>query len=256
MDIKIVTVATNDVLYLKWLKESCLRYGTDLIILGLGTKWNGFITKYQLMLNFLKEQEPDTIICFVDAYDVIMTGNVNELKERFLDLKRTYNFKAIAAIDSAANLISDENPSDINKFKFNLFVLYFNFNPSKPINSGSYMGYSQDLVFILEEMLSYNERDDQICMNRYSNLHTEDIFVDKNKDFFLVNAEDDDPENIETNAFFIHRCGNVPMFNYLRNKGYSITLEEEREISKHLLKSKIKRTEPAFMDFVEKLLNP
>lgn len=256
MDIKIVTVATKDILYLKWLKESCIRYGTELIILGLGTKWNGFITKYQLMLNFLKEQEPNTIICFVDAYDVIMTDNVNKLKERFLNLKRTCDFKVIAAIDVVADLISDKNLSDINRIHLNLCVFYFNFNPEKPINSGTYMGYSQDLILILEEMLSYNERDDQICMNKYSNLHNEDIFVDVKKDFFHANAEDNDPENIETNAFFIHRCGNVPMFNYLRNKGYIITLEEEREISKQLLKSKIKRTGPLCIDFVEKLFNP
>ena len=37
-NIHIVTVATSEEGYMKWLKQSCKRYGTDLIVLGFGKK--------------------------------------------------------------------------------------------------------------------------------------------------------------------------------------------------------------------------
>ena len=39
----IVTVATKPGGYLKWLKQSCKRNGTDLIILGMDQEWKGYI---------------------------------------------------------------------------------------------------------------------------------------------------------------------------------------------------------------------
>ena len=40
--VKLVTVATHSESYFPWLKESCVRYNTNLEILGWGEKWQGY----------------------------------------------------------------------------------------------------------------------------------------------------------------------------------------------------------------------
>ena len=50
--LQIVTVATHKLGYLEQLIESCKRAGTELKILGLGDKWEGFFTKLKLMHDY------------------------------------------------------------------------------------------------------------------------------------------------------------------------------------------------------------
>ena len=60
--LQIVTVATHNLGYLDKLAESCKRAGTDIKILGLGAKWEGFFTKLKLMCEFLTSVDPSAII--------------------------------------------------------------------------------------------------------------------------------------------------------------------------------------------------
>ena len=47
---KLITVATHNDGYFKWLKESCKRYNYDLVILGYNEKWKGFNWRLELMI--------------------------------------------------------------------------------------------------------------------------------------------------------------------------------------------------------------
>ena len=83
MVVNYVCVATEKKLYLPYLQELL----PELVVLGLNTPWRGFITKYKLLQAYLSTAEilDDDLICFIDAYDVLPTkqldafeGNVRE----------------------------------------------------------------------------------------------------------------------------------------------------------------------------------
>ena len=61
IEIKIITVATKPGGYLKWLKESCIRNGTELIVLGMGQEWKGYISKYVLIREYLENLDENII---------------------------------------------------------------------------------------------------------------------------------------------------------------------------------------------------
>lgn len=69
-NIHIITIATKPGGYLKWLEQSCKRNGTNLIILGMGTEWKGYITKCILVKEFLEKIPQDDIVCVIDAYEI------------------------------------------------------------------------------------------------------------------------------------------------------------------------------------------
>ena len=80
---KLITVATHSEAYFPYLKQSCEKNNADLIVLGWGKKWDGYITKLKLVMNYCKSLEDDDIICFVDSFDVIMLRPINELEKAF-----------------------------------------------------------------------------------------------------------------------------------------------------------------------------
>ena len=74
-------------LYLPYLKLLI----PDLVILGMNTKWEGFITKYKLLLAYLNNINnaisDDDIICFIDAYDVLPTKRMNDLEKTYKEFE-------------------------------------------------------------------------------------------------------------------------------------------------------------------------
>lgn len=67
-----VCVATKSKLYFPYLKQLL----PELTVLGMGTKWKGFIMKYELLGEYLKILNNDNdIVCFIDAYDILPTKN-------------------------------------------------------------------------------------------------------------------------------------------------------------------------------------
>ena len=147
--LQIVTVATHKLGYLEQLIESCKRAGTELKILGLGDKWEGFFTKLKLMHDFLSSVEPSTIIVFIDAYDVIMLGNVDELLQRYL----AFNKPIVLGVETKNSW-----------FKWNVEKFYFGTYKEEIINTGGYMGRAG---FLLEMCKNFGDHEnDQIYLNR------------------------------------------------------------------------------------------
>lgn len=251
VEIKIVTVASEEKFYLKWLIESCTRYGTYLIVLGMGCKWEGLIMKYRLMIDFLENEDSNTIICFVDAYDVIMTGNVNHLKLAYMQAIYQTQYKVIVASEfkKANNDISGEIFQNIQNFTFSA-------SDNNSINSGTYIGKVSDLLEILKEMISYEEINDQTAFNIYKSKHPEYVKIDNEREFFNVSHILEDTSSFSyPNSFFLHRPGNNLMINFLRFNGYTITTEEERLLRKDSLKSTIKKLEQYSEEILLKLFS-
>ena len=67
----IFTVCTKDNHHLRRLQASADYFGIDLTILGMGEPYLGNGKKRILVLDFLKQCDPNAIFMYVDAFDVI-----------------------------------------------------------------------------------------------------------------------------------------------------------------------------------------
>jgi len=161
---KFITVATEIKGYLPVLQESFIKHDLKLEILGLNEKWTGFGFKYLKMIEFLKKQNPDEIVVFMDAYDVIFL-NKDKLLERF----RSYNKQILLSCEPLPKTL-------LHKY------LYTKVFPSCQldtkdkihINSGLYMGYAKYLLIMLQKLsskanLHSSKTDDQVILNEFCN---------------------------------------------------------------------------------------
>ena len=62
--IHIVTVATESRYYLPYLYDTCERFGYTLNVLGFNEKWSGYVFKLEKMIEFLRNVDPQDIVCF------------------------------------------------------------------------------------------------------------------------------------------------------------------------------------------------
>ncbi len=81
--IYVVTVANKSDGYYEILKQSCIRNGCELITLGFGEKWEGFVWKYKKLREFINTIKLDDIVVFVDGFDVIMVDHIDIFMERY-----------------------------------------------------------------------------------------------------------------------------------------------------------------------------
>jgi len=221
-NIHIVTVATKPGGYLKWLEESCIINGTKLLVLGMGAEWKGYITKYLLMNDFLKTIPEDDIVCFVDAYDVLMVQHIDKLKEKFLNITEKTNCKIICAID----------PGDkefLSRWSFDVS------DGNKLINSGTYIGYSKELKVFYNWTLDkyHNDNslvDDQLLLNTYYKLFKNNIIIDNQQQFFLCEKTAFHEIKEKDDYVFLHRCANVDMVLTLVSYNYNISINEIIEL--------------------------
>lgn len=228
--IKIVTIATSRQGYIKWLEESCIRNGTELIILGLGTEWKGYITKFELMKDFLQNENDDNIVCFVDAYDVIMLKNIEDLKNDFIEYANRNNSKIICSLDPMCETGSELLDNLITE------LIRIEFSSSKNldlINSGLYMGYAKELKILINSMIEISKTtgdiDDQKLLNIFYTNNKNIIDIDINKEIFynVPSSELKDKKNYGYNPYFIHRIANGSLINMLEELNYKITLSEK-----------------------------
>jgi hypothetical protein len=242
----IVTVATKSEFYFTYLVESCKRYGTDLTILGYGEKWKGYNWKFKLMVEFLQKIDNNDIVCFVDGFDVICNRNLNELKDEFLNLKKINdNIKIIIAHDKTSNKSIDY----ISKINMNNFFDDF-------INSGTYIGFANDLLNILNEsrkMDLKDNADDQYLLTQYYKKNKKIFYIDIQCDyFFTMNNSLNNIDNyfiIKDNKayynnkqpFFIHAPGYTVLNNLIQKLGYNLTNKEGEIILNNMKKNANKK---------------
>jgi hypothetical protein len=220
----IITVATEEKYYLPYLKIICKKFNNELKILGLGSKWQGFSYRIDLIIKYLRTIDPNDIVCFIDGYDVICIRDINELINEF---KKIINNKLI--------LIGVDRHSTKNKL---LASLYFKKVDNNFINAGSYMGYAKKLLIVLEEIyksIDNFNNDDQILLIDYCKKNPESYILDINNNIFLCYLDSlkeiDDKLYImndtvyykNSKPFFIHGPGFTYLNNILIKTGFKNT---------------------------------
>jgi hypothetical protein len=208
----IITVVTESKYYFPYLKDSCKLNGIELIVLGYGEKWKGFNWRSKLIINFLSKLNRDDIVCVIDGYDVLCTRNLLELPNIFKNIQQKKGCKMIVGHDKIVkhNKLMQNFSSICNKF-------FFSTCQNILINIGTYIGYSNDIIEILNKiqiMNSKDDADDQILITKYCNIYPNEIYIDTNNEIFLAI---DSPLNKITDFIIIDNRivsynGNKPFF--------------------------------------------
>lgn len=252
--VKLVTVATHSDGYLPWLEKSCEKYNTKLIKLGWNQKWQGYNWKLDLMIDYLKTIDPNELICFIDAYDVLLLRPFDEIEQYYNDIVKLTNKKIIIAND----IVHDKSIKFISK-------LIFKTCKDLSINSGTYMGKAGDLFKHLNLMIENTQLNDndQIVYTKYCKKNPDIFYIDHDKIFFLtiqVSLKDilnygiviNDKKELfyeGTQPFFIHGNGNSNMDNLIKALDYKITDEDINSLNMdhyNFLKSKFKHYSSCF----------
>jgi hypothetical protein len=112
-------------------------------------KWNGFIDKIIHMIKFLDTiEEKNSIICFIDAYDIIINQNsIETLYEKFINQKCNILFSSELVCFPFINKIK-YNEIELNKIN----NIETNF---KYLNSGGYIGYYKYVYHMLKSKNLY-----------------------------------------------------------------------------------------------------
>lgn len=216
---KIVTVATSPDGYYKWLKQSCDRYKTELITLGMNEKWLGYNWKLLKMKKYLEQLDDNEIVMFVDAYDVILLDDTSKLEQKFIESDK----KIVVGCENNDNKT--------------LGHLIFDKCNNKPLNSGTYIGYVKYLKQMLKDIIEKNNDpslDDQKLMIKYCKKNNI-IHIDCEQEYFKVQVmgilEDVDFDLEKNKSFVLHAPRNTRMEKIIRKMNYQITKEEEEELT-------------------------
>ena len=206
--IKYVCVATEIKLYLPYLKKLI----PELVILGLNEKWEGFITKYKLLNRYLSlpEISDDTIVCFIDAYDVLPTKNIINLEKKYQDFSReNHNVKMIVGYDIVDNVVHEHLCQDI-----------FGTVDDMRLNSGQFIGTAKNIREIISYILNNtsNFQTDQIELTKYTNKFKNDIYIDNENVFFYVKSRPLKQVVLPTTV--LNSAGAGPAFIHANGNGF------------------------------------
>jgi hypothetical protein len=170
---KVVTVATHVDYYYPSMVSACERLRLNLVVLGMGEKWEGYFWKFTKMKEFLNKEDPNEIIIFIDAFDVIPLLSEKEIIKRF----KTFNKPiVISTEESPNNIFMSIGYEDI-------FTKY----DDVYLNSGAYMGYVKYLRKLFD-IIKLDTNDDQlaICNTISHPFFKNNVIADKKSLIFLT----------------------------------------------------------------------
>jgi len=92
MNMRILTIATQNEGYFNVLKQTAEDWGYDLQVLGWGKPWKGLAWKIELYIEKLKTLPKDETVICVDGYDVVVIGPSEEVSDKFKALNHPVIF--------------------------------------------------------------------------------------------------------------------------------------------------------------------
>tara|TARA_R110002074_G_C12535030_1_gene665202 strand:- start:1243 stop:2025 length:783 start_codon:yes stop_codon:yes gene_type:complete len=216
-----ITVGTENNGYYNILKESCKKNNIKLNNIGYKKKWTGFTMRYELLYDYLNKIDDDTIILFIDAYDVIILKDKSEIINKFKKFKKNIVFG--------------------NQTGFFTNLTFYNCN-NYIYNAGSYIGYAKYIKKFIKILLKDSNlitkfnNDDQQLLNYHCNCNKtffeKNTICDINNDIFYITSADTYFDlnylifgklNIPKNTCILHLAGSIDGTNYLKKIGYDIT---------------------------------
>jgi len=223
--LRLVTVATAKEGYFDYLVKSCKRHGIFLEVLGIGQKWQGLNWKIEMVLKYLDKIPGHELVCFVDAYDVVVTSNACEIMKRFWDMTREHNVHVIAGCENPLNPVTKWLARQV-----------FGVCKEELLNSGTYIGQVMHLQEVLKSMQKVSNdpsTNDQTIMTQVCSMNPHMIHVDKKNELFLtlnasfsrvhipvIHGEIVLPSG--SRPCILHANGNTRIDHTLRDLGYDV----------------------------------
>jgi len=169
-------------------------YGVNVKVLGMGSKWNGFMDKLKGVRDFCKTLAKDEIVVFIDGFDsVINKYNSQEIEKLF----KKHNCKILFSRDPV-------EPNIVNRYTSR--KMFGECRNNEIANSGMYMGYAGYLSLFLNEILTNcKSNDDQKCINKMCNNY---IAIDSNREIFH-NIAFSTSLNKSSSAYFVSYPGSL-----------------------------------------------
>lgn len=147
----------------------------DININYIIVKWKGYIDKIKYMIEYIKDYQDNDIICFIDAYDVIVS-NIEDIYKKFIKYNCNILFSSEFICYPYSNIDRYTNINLKTNFKY--------------LNSGGYIGYKKNLYEMLiskplEEIeLLCNNGGDQNFFTHYYLNNLMNIKLDTNQEIF------------------------------------------------------------------------
>ena len=220
----IITVATHNEGYFDILKKSCKRNKIDLKVLGWGQgkTWNGNITKFKYLIDYLNKLDPNEIIVIVDAFDVMLLSRKDEIEKKF----RESGKKFICGAEKIPDFVKSFYEERFHKNNFKIIKTLWNYDYLCSGTIISYAGYAKK-IFEKCWREYKNEESDQVALTQI--YHTTDLInIDwKNELFYTCTKFGDKipyPSNYQNLKFFNNRIYNsetktFPCFVHLTANG-------------------------------------
>lgn len=182
----ICTAASHETKGLQILRKSCERNNLELHVEGLGNPFPGLSYKLHACEEYAKTLPPKDIVMFVDAYDVFFQAGEKEI----LDLFFAMNHPFVLSVERYCYPF----PQVARLFPAPTSFRY--------INSGSYMGYVDKVIEILNSVrpyefwwddqgiltLDYIKEPEKYCLDSYCQLFMplagcfmDDLLIDEEK---------------------------------------------------------------------------
>ena len=150
--------------------------------LGWQCEWGGFVWRLGLMMDAMSKLEEEDLVCFTDAYDVIMLVPATELEARYRLL-----------VNNGGVLISVDNPTREVIVDTVVGAIFGTCVDDKTVNAGAYMGTVAGLrtfLHLIQKVAANRgERDDQKVINSLCRYIVKDLLtVDTRGDIFFHTA--------------------------------------------------------------------
>ena len=223
----LVTIATHSDAYLPYLKKSCRRHHSKLVVLGWGQKWPGYSFKSKLMKEYLKDIADDEVVCVIDSFDVILLRPVDELESAFRTYSELTGMTLIVGCDKPPSFMVRSIAS-----------VQFGTCHGLLLNAGTYIGYAKDIRTMIDEVFVSPDLDDQVLLVKYVQQHPHSVHIDTSSIFFLtinnptgdfvydkdiIRIQDQKLYYRGIRPFFAHGNGNTNMNTLITQLEYEIS---------------------------------
>jgi hypothetical protein len=121
-----------------YLKHTQLNHYVNIKYL-YNSSWNGYMDKILYMIDTIKNIPDDDVVCFIDAYDVLINSTAYDILEKF----KSYNCRIL--IGAELNCFPSDYKSQMDQVASILNLK----TPNKYINSGGYIGYKKNVHALL-----------------------------------------------------------------------------------------------------------
>jgi hypothetical protein len=145
------------------------KFDVKIKVLGMGTKWNGYLDKSRGLVEYLKTKKDDDIVVYVDGFDSLVNRDPSDVEELF----KKYDCKVLMS----------RNPIDPVSEVFGMVAFGRCGDSGETGSAGLFMGYAKELTQLLEDVLEMECGDDQVNMNTLCSKH-DYIKVDKDEVIF------------------------------------------------------------------------